>query len=699
MFEALTLPVEDPILILGIVLAVFLIAPLIFERFRLPGIIGIILVGVIIGPEQLNILEQDDTIVLLGSAGLLYLMFMAGLELDLNTFYKYFDRSLGFGAMTFLIPQIAGSVIFFFLGYELLAALLIASFFASHTLVPYPIITRLDLQKNEAVTTAVGATIVTDTVALVLLGVIAAAHLGDITGAFWMELVLSFGFFIAGLLVVLPRLSRWFFRNEAINPIGEYLFVLVTLYVACYIARLLGIEPILGAFLVGLLLNRYIPAQTPLNNRIVFFGEAFFIPFFLLYIGMYVDLALLLESVEVWIIMGAMVFTNMGAKYLASTAAMWQYDYSSNERWVMFGLTTNEAAATLAAVLVGLEIGLLGQEILNGVILMIMITVIIGTFFTDRYGRKLAAETVSATYDPEERVQRILTPVSTNPQLSRPLIDLAMVVREERFGEPIRAVTVRQPYEDGAEQEEEAAVEEGNNELVGPASLEVKVAQVREIHKHIREYGAAAAVPIESQVRVEQNIARGIQRAIVENEISTVAIGWGGTTSFAQRLFGTVIDQVLANTNQLTLVAKIRHPLNTTRRIVALLPGGIEHHAGFGDIVHTAKVISNRLDAGIEGLVVDGDADEMTTWFDQIEPDTPLKLRRMANWDRAYGWLDASVEPDDLVVAFSPREEARAWKAELKQLPYHLDRIVPESFVVIYPPESEPPRLEKFLEI
>jgi Kef-type K+ transport system membrane component KefB/nucleotide-binding universal stress UspA family protein len=677
-----TLPVEEPILILGIALTIFLVAPLVFEKFKLPGIVGIIVVGIIIGPEQLNILEQDDTIVLLGSAGLLYLMFMAGLELDLNTFYNYLDRSFGFGALTFTIPMVIGTLYFWYIGYEILAALLIASFFASHTLVPYPVITKLGLQKNEAVTTAVGATIVTDTIALALLGVIAAAHLGDIGGVFWVELALSFALFIGGLLVILPRLGRWFFRSESINPVAEYLYVLALLFIACYIADILGIEPILGAFLVGLILNRYIPEQTPLANRINFFGDAFFIPFFLLYIGMFVNLGLLLESVEVWVIMLSMVAINIGAKYLASTAAMWTWNYDSEERWVMFGLTTNEAAATLAATLVGFEIGLIGIEILNGVILMIAITCIMGTWFTDYFGRQVAAAEEEEAYDPDAKQQRILTPLSTDPDRSESLLDLAMLIRNDRSEEPLHTVTVAQP--------------DGN-----PTTTEEKVAEAEANLEHTKEYGAAADVEIDIQARVDQNIAKGIKRAIFENRATTVVIGWGGDGSISERLFGSVIDQLLANTAQLTVVAKIRHPLNTTKRIPLLIPPGIESHRGFSEGASLIKEISNGLDAPIEAVVIDGEdkAAEFTERLEALDPDTSLSVSAVSDWDAAFERLGEGLENDDLVMCLSPREGARGWHAQLKDVPEELAGMVPESFAVVYLAEENQPEFEHFLEI
>lgn len=678
-----TFPVEEPILILGIALTVFLIAPLVFERFKLPGIVGIIVVGILIGPNQLGILAQDSTIVLLGSAGLLYLMFTAGLELDLNTFYNYIDRSFGFGVFTYTIPQIAGTLIFLYLGYELLAALLIGSFFASHTLVPYPIISRLGLQKNEAVTTTVGATIITDTLALALLGVIAAAYVGDIGGMFWLELTLSFALFIGGLLVILPRLGRWFFRSESINPIAEYLYVLVLLFMACYAAKVLGIEPILGAFLVGLILNRYIPEQTPLNNRIVFFGDAFFIPFFLLYIGMFVDLGLLLESTEVWIIMLAMAGTNIGTKFIASTVAKWTFGYSSEERWVMFGLTTNEAAATLAATLVGLEIGLIGNEILNGVILMIMITCITGTWFTDHFGRQVAAADEKTAYDPDAKQERILTPLSTDPSRSESLLDLAMLIREERSEEPIHTVTVAQPGT-------------GN-----PTTTEEKVAEAEANLEHTKEYGAAAEIEIDTQARVDQNIAKGIKRAIFENRATTVVIGWGGDGSISERLFGSVIDQLLANTAQLTVVAKIRHPLNTTKRVPLLIPPGIESHRGFSEAASLIKHVSSGLDAPIEAIVIDGESD--ATAYEErlisLDPNTALEVNAVSDWDAAFSRLGEDLTKDDLVMCLSPREGARGWHSRLKNVPDELAGMVPESFAVVYLAEEDQPEFEKFLEI
>jgi len=412
----LTLPFSDPILIFSTILAVILIAPILFNRLKLPGIIGIIVFGVLLGPSVFGLITVEGSVTLLGQVGLLYIMFLAGLEINLNEFFKHKHRSLVFGALTFTIPQVLGTLVFLALGFDILASLLVASMFASHTLVAYPIINKLGITKNNAVLTTVGGTILTDTAALLLLAVIARAHQGELSTAFWIELSIMIAIYVAVVLIVLPRLSRWFFQHFQ-DQILEFLYVLFIAFGFSYLARVIGIEPIVGAFFVGLVLNRMIPDSGPLMNRIQFVGNSIFIPVFLLYIGMLVDVKVLFSSWKAWGVMGTMMALNIGTKLISAKLTQKIFNYSKAEGWIIFGLSTTEAAATLAATLVGLRLGIIGDEILNGVILLILVTCILGPTVVQKFGRMVAVAEEQKPYDPEEAPQRILIPLA-NPETS-----------------------------------------------------------------------------------------------------------------------------------------------------------------------------------------------------------------------------------------------------------------------------------------
>ncbi|NJO11061.1 MAG: cation:proton antiporter, partial [Leptolyngbyaceae cyanobacterium SL_1_1] len=168
-----------------------LVAPLIFERLRLPGIVGLILAGVVVGPYGLNLLERDETIVLLGTVGLLFLMFLGGLETSLDDLKRNAKAAAGFGFATFLIPMAIGTGAMLLAGYGLLAAILVASCLASHTLVSLPVLSKLGLMRLPAVTATLGGTLITNVLALLVLAVVVKAQEGDLTLNFWLFLIPS----------------------------------------------------------------------------------------------------------------------------------------------------------------------------------------------------------------------------------------------------------------------------------------------------------------------------------------------------------------------------------------------------------------------------------------------------------------------------------------------------------------------------
>jgi len=658
------LPITDPVLIVAIAMLVFLVAPLIFERFRVPGIVGLILIGAAIGPNAANLLARDDTIVLLGTVGLLYLMFVAGIEIDLHGFKRYRNRSIIFGSTTYLLPQVIGTLLFLFLfGYGWAAAILIASMFASHTLVAYPIATRLGISKNESVTTAVGGTIITDTVALLVLAVVAASVVGDLDATFWVTLSISLVIYVAAVFLLIPRLGRWFFRNEGFGPVSEYIFVLAVLFATAWLAEVAGIEAIVGAFFAGLALNRLIPESGPLSNRIHFFGNAFFIPFFLISVGMLVDVRVLIESPEAWAVMIGMTVTVTATKLLAAKVTQRLVGYSSAEGWTMFGLSVPQAAATLAATLIGFEIGLFDDAVLNGAILMILVTCIVGPWVVEKYGRKVAMEEERKPYRPSEAPQRILIPMA-NPATAENLMDLAMTIRHEESEEPLYPL------------------------IVVPEAGEGSAARVADAEKalgHSVLYASGAEVPVNPLTRVDRHFANGIQRAIKETRTSTIVVGWDGRKSRRKRTFGTVLDKLLEDTKQLMLVAKLGHPLNTTKRIVLIIPQGSDRHPGFYGASRTIKEMAYRLGAVVDAITVGVPADVYEEYLTAVKPEVEMRFREVPGWREMEATLSDDLRREDLVVVLGAREGRLSWSPELSELPGKLAELVPESFVMVYP--------------
>ena len=392
-------PFTDPVLIVALATLLFLTVPVLAERIRVPGVIGLIVAGAAVGPHGFGLLARDQTIILLGTVGLLYLMLMVGLELDLHQFSLYRDRSIVFGTLSFLVPAVFGMAAGLALGYPLPSALLLASAFSSHTLLAFPIASRLGIVRNEAVTTALGGTILTEILALLLLAVVAnSAGGGALNAAFWARLAVSFGIYVTAVMWGLPRLGRWFFRRSGDGG-TEFIFVLASLFTISWLAHAAGVEPIVGALLAGLALNRLVPAQGPLMNRIHFVGNTLFIPFFLLSVGMLVNVWAL-DSLRAWVIAGVLSGGVLISTWLGAWFTGRAFGYEPAEGWTVFGLTVPHAAGTLAIILVGYDLGLLDQTEVNAVVVMILATCLAGPWAVERFGRRVALREAARPYDP-----------------------------------------------------------------------------------------------------------------------------------------------------------------------------------------------------------------------------------------------------------------------------------------------------------
>src|SRR5690554_6155630 len=378
------LPLQNPVPIFSLILFIILLSPILLRKLNIPGIIGLIISGVIIGPHGLGILEQNSAIDLFSTIGLLYIMFIAGLELDLNDFNSNRNKSLLFGFFTFIIPLGIGfPVCYYFLGYDFNASFLTASMFATHTLVAYPIVSKLGISKNQAVAITVGGTILTDTGVLIILAVIMGNSEGNLNQEFWIRLGISLTVFSAIMFLVIPKIAKWFFRVLESEKHSHYIFVLSIVFFAAFLAEAAGVEAIIGAFVAGLALNKLIPHSSALMNRIEFIGNSLFIPFFLISVGMLVDISVILSGPAALIIAGTLTVAALLGKWLAAWFTQLIFKYSKAQRQLIFGLSGAHAAATLAVILVGYRAGIIDENILNGTIILILITCIVASFATE----------------------------------------------------------------------------------------------------------------------------------------------------------------------------------------------------------------------------------------------------------------------------------------------------------------------------
>ena len=662
-----SLPFSDPVMIFALVMLIILLAPLIFSKLRIPGIVGIILAGTLVGPSVLGLLERDSTIELLGTVGLLYLMFMAGLSIDLNRFEKLRNRSIGFGSISYFFPA-AGAYLLgiYFLEYSVSTSLLLGAIVGSHTLLAYPIVERLGITKNTPVTMSMGGTLVTDTLSLGVLAVIAGTA-GDAQGpGYWFGFATSVSIFVVAAVLILPRLGRWFFRNIKYQNNTDFVFMVAVLFTTAFFAELAGLASIIGAFLAGILLNRLVPSSGTLMSRIQFVGNAMFIPFFLISVGMLVDVEVL-TSFDVWEKAIAFTLLVFIGKAIAAAIISGIFKYSAAEGLVVFGLTTPQSAATLAVTLLGYDLGFFDQTAVNAVVILILFSCLLGPWLVEKYGRAVASQEEEKPYSPADAPQRILVPLA-NPETSDALMDIAFMVKDAKSGQPIYPLTVAR---DGV-------------------NVEGNVASGEKMLSHAVIHAASAEVSVNPITRIDLNIAKGISRAVEERRITNIIIGWNGEVSTRRKIFGSVLDQLLEEVDEMVMVCKIEKPVNTFKRLVVAIPPFASLEIGFTGTIRSLKLMAEQM--GVDMVVISTEEryPYVQKGIDKVKPDIDVEYFKVSLWSDMPRWLDDNVAENDLFTLVSAREGTISWRPGLDRLPRVISKRYPAlSFITIYSSEVE----------
>ncbi len=567
------LPLKNSVLILAITLLIILFSPLLFRRFRVPGIIGLIISGILIGPHSFHIIESTDSFELLSKTGLLYIMFLAGLEIDMQEFSSNRNKSLTFGALTFLIPITIGyAVCIYVFQFSVWSSLLLASMFSTHTLLSYPIVSNMGIVKNRAVQVTFGGTIITDSAVLILLGIITNVVTGEINGFFWFRVVLSLSLLVFATLYLLPKISRWFFRNIEAQASSHYIFVLAVVFISGFLSELAGVEPIIGAFLAGLGLNKVIPHTGILMNRIIFIGNTLFIPFFLISAGMLVDLRLFFQGYNALFFAGVLCLVGLFTKYLAAWFTALIFNYNKYERNIIFGLSVSHAAATLAVIKVGFDIGLFDQNVINATIILILISCLASSLVTERAARKIAVLEKEVVKKGNDKIERILIPVS-NPDNIQRLIDLALLIKDQKSHEPIYPLSI---VEDDAEADE-------------------KINIIRKVLEGVAEQIASGDKKVEVLKKVDLSIVDGIIRTSKAYSITDILISYKAQQGGSNIIFGNIAANLLSKAKQAVIISKILQPLNTFQRIVVILTPNCELENGFTRIATKINSLLKQL--------------------------------------------------------------------------------------------------------
>jgi Kef-type K+ transport system membrane component KefB len=600
-------------------MAVVLFAPIVAERLRVPGLVGLVVAGVLVGPQTTGLLERDGAIALLGGVGLLYLMFVVGLELDLDDFLRVRRHALLFGLLTFAVPMTLGTLLIPLLGFDLLPSILLASCWASHTLLTYPLYRRFGTASSRAVAVAVGGTIITDTAALLVLAIVARAHQGGLDATFWATLPAALGLLAVLLLVVLPRLARWFFAQLGQDRSARFLFLLVALFTAAGLAELAGVEAIVGAFLAGLALNRVVAKGSLLMERVEFFGSTFLIPLFLVSVGMLVDPVVLLDPATLGI-SAAFTAIALGSKYLAALGAGVALGYDRTEITTLFSLSGAQAAATLAAVVVGFQVGLIGETTVNAVVGVILVTCLTTSW--------TAARSAPALPQPVRRQvlgRTVIVPVA-NPESAGPLVRLAAAIARRDSGVVVPLVVVPRAGD-------EVALDAG------------RVLAAEAERSALARGGEATGI-----VRIDESAATGTLHTIAERGGTLAVLGWKGYTTRRESLFGGVIDAVVSGSGVPLVVARLRE--EPIRRVVVLVS---ESNVGTAErsSLEMALDVAGRVavDGNLPAVVVSATADPLVAVLasSRLKVDVRLDERR-----RPAVAAEVAGAGDLLVLAVSP---------------------------------------------
>lgn len=671
-----SLPLADPILKFLIILLIILAAPLLLNRLRVPHLLGLIIAGAIIGPHGFNLVLRDSSIILSGTAGLLYIMFLAGLEIDMGDFKKNSGKSFVFGMFTFCIPMLIGTAVgYWILKFSIESSILLASMFASHTLIAYPIISRLGISKDPSVSITVGGTMITDVLALLVLAIIVGMVTGNADTAFWWRMGISIALVAIFILFLLPYICRWFFKMVK-DSISQYIFVLSMVFFGAFLAQLAGMEGIIGSFLVGLSVNRLIPHTSPLMNRIEFVGNSIFIPFFLISVGMLINYEAFFTSFETIKVGVIMIIVATFAKYAAAWATQKTFELSIDQRRIIFGLSNAQAAATLAAVMVGYNvilgttpegepIRLLSESVLNGTILMILVTCTMASFSTQKGAHNIAAEMLSEDNAPEapQKQEHILI-ASENESAIEELVELSLALKDKK-NKQLYAIKVID--NSGTNDNQQKAAE-------------------RFLEK-ISHIAAGAGTTVKEILRYDLNISNAVTSVILENNISDIVISVQKEKAFPLSFFkGGGIEDVLHNSNVNVFISKSTQPHSTVKRHIAVIPEQAGKEIGFDEVIF--KLCNVARNTGSK-LVFYGNAE--TNQLIQellVKQNAETAYHEFENWDD-FLIIFREVKPDDNLWVMLSRKNGFSYNKNMQQIPGYLNKYLSENnFTLVYPAQA-----------
>ena len=663
-------PITSPTLIFFVVLLIILLAPIIMGKLRIPHIVGMVLAGVLVGEHGLNILSRDSSFELFGKVGLLYIMFLAGLEMDLESVKKNSKRFLLFGLLTCFVPLILTYVMSrWLLDYSHTASFLLGCIMASNTLIAYPIISRYGLQRNSSVMLSVGSSMLSLFLALMMLAALSAAYDEETGFGFWLLFVVKFTLFCIGCVWVIPHIARYFLRRYS-DAVMQFIFVLSMMFLSAAMSEAIGVEGIVGAFIAGLILNRYIPHVSPLMNRIEFTGNAIFIPYFLIGVGMLINVGTLFEGWRMLWVVALIAFFGTFGKALAAYLSSILFRLSKAEGHMMFGLTCAHAAGAIAMVMVGMRLEvspgvfLVNNEMLNGVVIMILITCIISTMMTAKAAQEIVLKGEQRSIRGEKLAndEKILLCVKY-PEIAPQLLELAIMMRNQKLNRGLIALNVVYDDNNAATHREQGL----------------------QLLERLQQRASAADIQMQTQVRLSSNIANGIKHAFREFACSEIIMGMHVHTDVNPKFWGEFLQSLYNGLNRQIVLTRFVQPLNTLRRIQVVVPSRAEFEPGFHRWLERLARMAGNLDCRIQFHGRNESLELIREYINNHHPSVRAEYTFMAHWNELPR-LAENIREDHMFVVITARKGTISYKTALERLPKELmQHFAGKNLMILFP--------------
>ena len=671
-------PITDPTWIFFLVLMIILFAPILLGRLRIPHIIGMILAGVVIGKYGFNILERDSSFELFGKVGIYYILFLAGLEMDLEDLKKNWSKAFLFGVLTFTIPFVVGMWVGVdYLDFSVPASMLLSCIFASHTLVAYPIVGRYGISRNMVVSVSIGGTMFALTVSLFILAGVSGMYKGELDSASWILFGLKCVGYCAAVIWAFPRFARWFFRTYEDN-VMQYIFVLALVFLSAALAELVGLEGIFGAFLAGLVLNRLIPHVSPLMNRTEFVGNALFIPYFLIGVGMLINVEALFNGGETLKVVGVMLVVATATKWVAAWLTQKLCRMNIVARQIMFGLSNAHAAGALAMVMIGTKIEtspgnfLMGEDMLNGVVIMILFSCIVSSMVTEHAARKMALmEEGDIEITKKKEEERMLVAIA-NPETVEPLVNMALMMREPKSKQDLLGVSVEVEYDEIKKQQ--------------------KLTQRRKNLEDAVRIAAAADVPMKTRCRLSTNVVSGLLHTISETNASELVLGLHRKHGLLDSFLGNFTQSLLKGTYRQLIIVKCLIPTNLLRRIVVAIPPKAEYEVGFYKWIERIARIGMQLGCRVHFWGHPDTLPRIEDYINKYHKGLRTEYSELDDWDDLL-LLTGQITYDYLLVIVSARKGTISYQSSFENLPDQIMKYFSNnSLMLVYPDQYGDPQ-------